>query len=78
MNCVGMRYIIKNSETYIKILTADDADFADLTLIFIRLIKKEKSALNQQNQRHQRFEINLISCQNMSLGLIMAQIQSVL
>jgi hypothetical protein len=41
MNCVGMRFIIKNSEIYIKILTADDADFADLTLIFIRLIKKK-------------------------------------
>jgi hypothetical protein len=59
MNSVGMRYIIKNSETYIKILTAD---FADLTLIFIRLIKKEKSALNQRHQRHQRFEINLKEC----------------
>jgi hypothetical protein len=36
-------------------LTADDADFADITLIFSKLdINQKKSALNQQNQRHQR------------------------
>jgi hypothetical protein len=36
-------------------LTADDADFADLTLILLRIFKK--SALNQQNQRHRRLPI---------------------
>jgi hypothetical protein len=39
-------------------LTADDADFADLTLIYIRSLQddKRKLVVNQQNQRHLRLK----------------------
>jgi hypothetical protein len=40
--------------------TADAADFADVTLILFCLNLKKKSALHQQNQRHQRLKNILI------------------